>query len=146
MNGKKIIKYAGVTVLMSAVIMGALIVETDSYFDHTKETCDLTKYLGIEHQIKAIEKTPGWTAWKVYDFKRPFNPETDPDKINLDDPRYELVVNGTSAQTADGINYKYIDSIVVARKYTKEEAELPYAELLEVEPEIENVIKIKSNK
>ena len=142
-NVKKIAKYTGVTLVMSAVISGALIIESDSYFDHTKEACELSKYLGIEHQIHAIENTPGWTAWKVYDPNNVDNPETDPDKINLADQHYELVISNRPLYTADGIQYKCVESVVVARKYNKEELKLPYAELLEVEPEQENVIKIK---
>ncbi len=143
---KKIAKYSGLTLVMSAVITGALIIESDSYFDHTKEACELSKYLGIEHQIKAIENTPGWTAWKVYDYDNVDNPEINPDKINLADQNYELVISNRPLYTADGTKYKCIESIVVARKYNKEELELPYSKLLEVEPQQENIIKIKSNK
>ena len=136
MNKKNIIKYAGATLLVLAVVI------SDETFDHTKEACVLSKYLGVEHQIQEIEKQPGWTAWKVYDYDHPMNPDNDPTNVDVDNPKYDIVLDGTNLETSDGMKYNNLDSVVVARKYTKEDANLPYSDLVNEEPVEENVIKI----
>lgn len=142
---KKIVKYAGATLLLSTTIIVSAIVVSDSNFDHSKEECDLTEYLGIEHQMSALEKQAGWTAWRVVDYQHPFNPNQNLDEINLNDPNYGRVRYGRNIVNMDG-EYEFIDNVVVARRYEPKELKLPDSKLSEVEPEQENIIIIKSNK
>lgn len=142
MNIKNVVKYTGLTILLGATISGGLVVASDQSFDHTKEACELTKYLGIEHQIKEIEKVPGWTAWKVYDFNHPSNPDDIKKASDIDNPNYISLPNGRNI-TSGSIEFDNVKNVIIAKKFKQEDLKKDTVKLEDIEPLEENVIKLK---